>query len=229
MVNFVGFLPLVSPLRRKVGGVTFYFHAMLRFLISFIGIWGCFVGCIVYPLTAQANSVADTVFIEPSKIITNANICEAFPLTLEAMTMGVGTLEWSDGSKEKTLKITDFGTYTVTFTTDEGVFTATYELAQPGNDCCRALFPNVFTPDGDDTNEIFSPVLQYCETEYAELYVYSRWGELMYQGYSESERWDGKTLNGTDAQTDVYGYVYRYKLKGESSEKVTSGEVTLLR
>jgi gliding motility-associated-like protein len=155
--------------------------------------------------------------------------CDLSGLTLLALPSHVGTLRWSDGSTQETFVVEEFGIFSVTLTNACGVATDTFRFEKPGSGCCDPRFPNAFTPDGDAQNEAFYPLLDACEVEYVEMDVYSRWGELVFQGVEPTDRWEGKTLNGTSAASDLYVYICRYKLKNESAEKFVKGEIYLLR
>ena len=158
-----------------------------------------------------------------------ADSCRAFPLTLQAMSSQAGTFQWSNGSIADSLVITDFGTYVVRLTTDCGVATDTFRLVQPLQDCCRPLFPNAFTPNNDGINDRFSAIFEQCDLAFADFFIYDRWGELIFQSYEPTEQWDGLTLNGTVAVSDVYIYTLRYKRRDQSQEQFEKGQVTLLR
>lgn len=83
--------------------------------------------------------------------------------------------------------------------------------------------PNAFTPDGDQVNDQFGPVLSGYEQ--TGLQVWTRWGELIFN--EPTARWDG-TINGLPAPTDVY--IYRVQVRkrdGKDDEK--TGQVYLLR
>jgi gliding motility-associated-like protein len=84
--------------------------------------------------------------------------------------------------------------------------------------------PNAFSPNGDDQNERFRPVL-WAGT-LLELQVWSRWGELVYEGDSPAG-WDG-SAEGRPAAPDVYVYRLRLRLP-DGSEVLRHGDVTLLR
>lgn len=88
--------------------------------------------------------------------------------------------------------------------------------------------PNAFTPDDDGENDIFLPYLNGFQTETYELYIFNRWGELVFESYSLSQGWDG-TYKNQFAKSDVY--VWKIKVtdsvNGEKKEFV--GHVTLLR
>ena len=158
-----------------------------------------------------------------------ADTCRALPLTLHAESSTMGTYLWSDGSTADTLVITEFGVYSVRLTNVCGVATDTFRLLKPQADCCLPLFPNAFTPNGDGVNDRFSAIFDQCDVEFTDFRVYARWGELVFQGYEAIEQWDGLTLNGTLAQSDVYAYTLRYKRRDQSQEHFEKGQVTLLR
>ncbi len=155
--------------------------------------------------------------------------CQSFPLTLRAVSGQMGTLQWSGGSMADSLVITDFGEYVVRLTTVCGTATDTFRLLKPQQDCCRPMFPNAFTPNGDQINDRFSAIFEQCDLEFADFFVYDRWGELIFQSYEPTEQWDGLTLNGTVAMSDVYTYTLRYKRRDQRQEQFEKGQVTLLR
>jgi len=154
--------------------------------------------------------------------------CAPFPLTLRAVTSVAGAFEWSDGSKADTLVINDYGTYSVILTTAGGGATDA-EFSIEKLDCCHPVLANAFTPNNDGVNDDFGVRLKYCEVQILEFTVYSRWGELMFQAIETTDRWDGTTLNGTEAPSDIYVYVTRYKVADETVEKFEKGDVALLR
>lgn len=85
--------------------------------------------------------------------------------------------------------------------------------------------PNTFTPDGDGNNDVFQPV--YSGVTSATLYIFNRWGELIYQSDRLDASWDGM-YNGVMSKEDTYVF----KLAGvdvlnRKFEKV--GHVNLLR
>jgi gliding motility-associated-like protein len=65
------------------------------------------------------------------------------------------------------------------------------------------FIPNTFTPNDDGINEEF--FVKSYNIVYIELYIFNRWGDLIYQEEGASPRWDG-TLNGNIVQIDTYVY-----------------------
>ena len=187
---------------------------MLRFIISVFSAFSLFISVVS----------AQTLAIVPE---AGYDTCAPFPLTLRADTTGIGVLEWSDGSKADSLVVDEYGTYSVTFTTPDTMLSAGFSIAEL--DCCHPSLPNAFTPNGDNLNDQFGVILKYCEVQILEFNVYSRWGELMFQAIESTDRWDGTTLNGTEAPSDTYVYVTRYTVADETEEKFEKGDVVLLR
>ena len=64
--------------------------------------------------------------------------------------------------------------------------------------------PNTFTPDGDEYNNEFFPVISagISEDGYA-LLIFNRWGELIFESHDLSIGWDG-TYNGEIVQDGTY-------------------------
>jgi gliding motility-associated-like protein len=55
------------------------------------------------------------------------------------------------------------------------------------------FFPNAFTPNGDGVNEYFSPIGDNLDKLDLKMYIYDRWGKLVYVMEDISKPWDGKT------------------------------------
>lgn len=86
--------------------------------------------------------------------------------------------------------------------------------------------PNSFTPDGNEYNNTFKPVLTSRVTDY-ELRIYNRWGEMLFETYDKEIGWDGN-FNGSLVQDGVY--VWEIKLKTDGTKTyLKRGTVTMLR
>jgi len=103
--------------------------------------------------------------------------------------------------------------------------------------CCEARMPNAFTPNGDNRNDIFAPVLpQNCNFRDYQLQIFNRWGKKVFETNNGAEGWNGQ-IDGKDAPSDVYVYVLTYmsetaSLPGEGmsyTPPVIKGDVTLIR
>jgi gliding motility-associated-like protein len=74
--------------------------------------------------------------------------------------------------------------------------------------------PNVFSPNGDGTNEYFTLNVKYAKEVY--LYIYTRWGNKMFEDRGTNPKWDGYSASGEKANDGVYYYNYEIvDLQGE--------------
>ncbi len=90
----------------------------------------------------------------------------------------------------------------------------------------NALFiPNSFTPNNDDLNDTFKPIIPYCKT--ASMQIYDRWGALVYKTNDIQNGWDG-TYKNAHLPNDVYVYKITVEYL-DNTIKNKNGTVTLIR
>lgn len=71
---------------------------------------------------------------------------------------------------------------------------------------CPPMLPNGFTPNNDGQNDSFTiRGLHNIFTDY-EIYIYNRYGHLVFSGNDKNEDWDG-TYKGKDMPSGTYFYV----------------------
>ncbi|UAY52553.1 T9SS type B sorting domain-containing protein [Ferruginibacter albus] len=129
------------------------------------------------------------------------------------------TYLWQDGSTSSAYTIMKPGVYWVTVTDSNTCVGSDTILIKDGN-CVGVYFPNAFTPNGDGVNDkfgmagIIGPIFDY------HLTIYNRWGQIVFESYNPSNKWDGK-VNGfiTGNQTFVWLASFiindkKYELKG---------------
>ena len=91
--------------------------------------------------------------------------------------------------------------------------------------------PNAFTPDGDAFNETFKPIFTsgFEPTDY-NLYIYNRWGEIVFESHDVKYGWDGTYLGTSGViQDGIYTWKIDFKLKASDERKAIVGHVTLMR
>ncbi len=85
--------------------------------------------------------------------------------------------------------------------------------------------PNAFTPNGDELNDVFLPILR--GTKFYTLSIFDRWGAKLFETNNTETGWDG-SYKGEEAKQDVY--VWKITVSSNSGEqKVLTGQVTLNR
>ncbi|MFM7638012.1 MAG: PKD-like domain-containing protein, partial [Bacteroidota bacterium] len=91
--------------------------------------------------------------------------------------------------------------------------------------------PNTFTPNNDEENQTFYPVLsQGMKRTYMEFYIYNRWGELVFESHDPGVGWDGTYgLGGFDCPMGTY--TWKLKLESLQTQEILDffGHVNLIR
>lgn len=91
----------------------------------------------------------------------------------------------------------------------ESVDTITIIVKDKPIEPLKYQIPNVFTPNGDGTNDEYHFSLE--NAEYVKAYVYNRWGTFVALYDDVNGAWDGKHHTGEDASGGVYFVVYEIK------------------
>lgn len=123
----------------------------------------------------------------------------------------------------------EVGTYPVTLSvvTEHGcVDTLTLQL----NVVQDILFfaPNAFTPDGDEHNQNWLPKIQGVDVYDFDLFIFNRWGELIWENHDPSIGWDG-TYNGKLVQTGMYTWRARVKDLYNDASYEFNGSINILK
>ncbi len=96
----------------------------------------------------------------------------------------------------------------------------------------RIFAPNVFTPNGDGVNDLFSLYGGDNVTGVKRFMVFDRWGDLVYQleNFSADGRfgWDGNYQGGEPATQGVYAFFAVVELF-DGSEEIVRGDINLIR
>jgi gliding motility-associated-like protein len=102
-------------------------------------------------------------------------------------------------------------------------------LSKSNIDCSPTLLtafvPNIFTPNGDELNDIFKVkgknILELT------MYIYDKWGDLVFYTENIDEGWDGRYMN-KDLPTDTYKYIIQLKGVNDQTREFI-GYVSLFR
>ncbi len=96
--------------------------------------------------------------------------------------------------------------------------------------------PTIFTPDGDEDNDLFRIYPNEFVRKINNVAIYDRWGERMFSSgpfdpqelpFPQNGYWDGK-FNGEHAINAVYVYFIEYETT-DGETKVKVGDITLAR
>lgn len=140
--------------------------------------------------------------------------------------------QWST-NPDDTLDTVDglgIGTYMVEVTDFNGCTANTSVavlMASASEGCVVLEMPNVMTPNGDNTNDLFLPVNIFGMKDF-HISIFNRWGNLMYESTSYTEGWNGMIPDGTPANNGVYFWIVNYTDVYDTSGKI-SGNLTLIK
>ena len=121
-------------------------------------------------------------------------------------------------------------TYTLTVVDENGCSNSD-EVTLRVNTVRPVFTPNVFSPNGDFSNEFFNLFGGPAVRSILDLKIYDRWGNLVYDGNPEinarDQGWDG-TFNGARVENGVYAWIANVDFIDNVS-LAFSGDVTVLR
>lgn len=146
------------------------------------------------------------------------------------LTGGTGnswTWDFGDGNnstlQNPTHSYTGAGTYTVTLTvTSQGGCTDTAQMIVAALE--GVLIPNVFTPNGDGTNDEFyipnSGLKEY------KIEIFDRWGVKVFESEAPEIHWDGRSTSGQPCTDGTYYFILHALTN--TKDYSTTGFVTLI-
>ncbi len=160
-------------------------------------------GCVIthdYTLTAPEPMVLTAATVNGSCPDTPDG---SIDLTVDG---GAGTLiyQWDDGATTPDRTGILPGDYTVTVTDDNGCTgELTVTVGVTGHDCLTVY--EIITPNADGRNDTWK--LRNAELyPDAEIFVYNRWGRLVFHTRNATDEWDGRS-DGKLLPNDSYHYV----------------------
>jgi len=185
------------------------------------------------------DTVSHPVTVYPQPVVTILNkpetLCYGDKIYLQAASSGGSNFkyQWEPAvaishEPDGTLftRVVAPTTYSVTATNEyncSGTDTLRYNTVEP---CCNFMYPDAFTPNGDNRNDRFH-VVTYGNDLWYELNIYNRWGQKVFTSSNQFDEWDG-TQNGKPCEMGVYYYYFKGKcMTGHEEEH--KGEVTLVR
>lgn len=162
------------------------------------------------PVSAQATDIQ--VRFEPG--------CELVKGYFTSGVGGVVSYSWDFGDGSTSSLATPMHTFpfgasiTIQLTTVDGngeqaSFSAQF-TTQDQLDLSQIELPNVFTPNGDGKNDEFTPLNDRYLGPCAQLSVYNRYGQRIFESLGNNLRWDGRSFAGEPASDGVYFYVFTW-------------------
>lgn len=195
-------------------------------------------------LCTTTKTITDMICVDPLPVASfNANPQQVFSFDPTTTFENTSTLNnqnfWNfdDGTNSDQLSpvhqfpIGVVGNYNVELivVSDQGCRDTTYRIVIV-KDQLLFYVPNTFTPDGDEHNNIFLPIMTagFSPATY-EFYVYNRWGEVVFESKDTKVGWDGTYAGNEMSQAGIYIWVIRFKDDDNDEKFEFSGHVNLMR
>jgi gliding motility-associated-like protein len=140
---------------------------------------------------------------------------------------GFSTYNWSTGSADSIINVETGGDYMVRVQDSHCCFNSDTVYVKP----FIYYVPSAFTPNSDGKNDYFRLIGLYRNIR-LNLYIYNRWGELVFTSDDLDTGWDG-TMSGNLSPEGTYVWVAKIKFLNPdiiaNNEILLKGSVILLR
>jgi gliding motility-associated-like protein len=98
--------------------------------------------------------------------------------------------------------------------------TLIYSMIEGKSACyCQYYIPNFFSPDGDEFNDKFHPVIN-CNHYAVRMTIYNREQLIVFDQTDFDVTWDGKSESGIPVQNGIYPYIISFIT--EEGDKITA-------
>lgn len=164
--------------------------------------------------------------ISPANLSLNdTTICEGNGLHISVLS-GFDSYLWNTGATSPFIDVNQPGTYWVSVESCGSIWQDTMQVIMLAS-INNAIVPNVFTPNGDGLNDVYSIVNLTEPPSVFELLIYDRWGLLVYSSDNYLDGWNG-TIGSANVTEGVYYYILNMESTcGEAVQK--NGFLTLFR
>ena len=178
--------------------------------------------------TASANVSVSSNPGPTANAGTDATINAGISATLTAS--GGGSYLWSTGATTNTISVSPTVTtdYCVTVTDTTGCADTACVRISVDLECGELFVPNAFSPNNDQSNDVFRVKINPVCVKEMLLVVYDRWGEKMIEITDPSVSWDG-SYQGKPLDNAVFVYYLSITLINSTEVIKKSGNVSLLK
>jgi gliding motility-associated-like protein len=178
--------------------------------------------------TGTASAVVSQFSNTPLNLGNDITVCEDSIFSISAPNQFV-SFQWSNGQSSQSIFPQSAGEYILTATDVNGC-SASDLINVTIRECPKFqdynfYIPNAFTPNGDNKNDFFE--YYFAGVKFAEIKVYNRWGEKVFETQDPSQFWDG-TFKSDKCVAGVY--IYEVNLvKLNNQRDIIKGSLTLIR
>jgi len=150
-------------------------------------------------ITLELHNVTVTISQDPEDFCANS-------MAILTANTEATSIMWNTGETTPSIIVTQYGSYLVTVS--DGYCEATDRIGI--SECPAYIFiPNTITPYlNDGINDYFEIMGDTRNIRELEIFIYDRWGQLVFESKEVHFKWDGK-VNGVWIPNHVFSYALR--------------------
>ena len=159
---------------------------------------------------------------QPPPIAAEHRLCDGGAIAFQ-VPQGYSDILWSTGATAAGISVVAGGDFLVTANDPNGCPVAASFTVEV--DDCELVVPNVFTPNGDGTNDVWAPTGGFIQ---ADVRIRNRWGGLVHEGDMVRQPWRGRHhRSGEPCADGVYFYEIAIS-RSDGSMRTLTGYLQLL-
>src|SRR5690606_1775166 len=136
-------------------------------------------------------------------------ICEGQMVAITATALLQQQLIWNTGENTFSIAVQDSGWYWAEVNNDCGLDRDSLFI-NVIPDIDTVALPNIITPNADGINDEYT-FAAMNDLESYDIFVYNRWGNLVFTGNKQTAPWQGNTNAGENLADGVYFVLFNYK------------------
>ncbi|MBK9106417.1 MAG: gliding motility-associated C-terminal domain-containing protein [Saprospiraceae bacterium] len=191
-----------------------------------------------YVLTAYnacgAETDSITIWIDTSTLKYTGPVhftyCNGDHLILSVDQITTAEYLWDDGSRTPQRIVTSAGSYLATITSACDQLVEEFIVDEGDCEDLASFIPNIFSPNGDGINDVFTISMHDSESFSFEIWIYDRWGNTVFHSMEPDFEWKGD-FNGRQLAPGVYAYLIKTERQDNSVvvSKKLKGDITLVK
>jgi gliding motility-associated-like protein len=180
--------------------------------------------CLGHDTMTVVNATDFKIDLGEDTLICNGDVFE-----LNAFVRGALSYQWNTNNSQPNIAIKESGKYVVEITGGCATVKDSINVQVDGCDGVTVWIPTAFSPNSDNLNETFKPIItsnSCCQIKSYRFRVYDLWGTLVFETDQQNQEWKGDVLNAV-VQQDIY--IWLVEFKDVYKSKYFKGEVHVMR
>jgi gliding motility-associated-like protein len=161
---------------------------------------------------------------------------ESKTVTYFTSSNGIGTSTWYVNNQpfvgeDLTYTFSNTGTYNIVVRRENGPCYEEQSLQVVVTNCPGIIYwvPNCFTPDGNEHNQLFGPVMvDGFDINEFEFIIFNRWGNVVWESQDPNGKWDG-TYQGKMCTDGIYIWKLKFNVFGDDDKITDHGHLSIIR